>query len=89
MSKIPYRDHSRFASNALAAPLDERGAALIRACEIANQDPQVAEIEKELDGLAGEMPGLPQAEAHDGFEVKGLGEEVDHGEVGDLVASGD
>lgn len=39
----------------LAARLQERDSALIRACEIANQDMDVAEIEKELDGLGDEM----------------------------------
>jgi len=43
-------------SAALAARLEEPDAALIRACEIANQDTDVAEIEKELDGLGDEMP---------------------------------
>jgi hypothetical protein len=42
-------------SEALAARLRERDAALIRACEIANQDEDVTEIEKEFDGLADEM----------------------------------
>jgi hypothetical protein len=49
------RDRSRFVSEALAARLQERDAALIRACEIANQDPDVTEIEKEFDGIGDEM----------------------------------
>jgi Arc/MetJ-type ribon-helix-helix transcriptional regulator len=52
---VASRDRSRFVSEALAARLEERDAALIRACEIANQDMDVAEIEKELDGLGDEM----------------------------------
>jgi hypothetical protein len=53
--RVASRDRSRFVSEALAARLEERDAALIRACEIANQDMDVDEIEKELDGLADEM----------------------------------
>ncbi|HEX3743763.1 MAG TPA: hypothetical protein VHW09_07530 [Bryobacteraceae bacterium] len=55
LSRVASRDRSRFVSDALAARLAERDATLIRACEIANQDADVAEIEKELDGLADEM----------------------------------
>ena len=50
------RERSRFVSQALAARLGERDAAMIRVCEIANQDVGVAEIEKEFDGLRDEMP---------------------------------
>jgi hypothetical protein len=52
---IASRDRSRFVSEALAARLAERDARLIRACEIANQDPDVAEIEREFDGIRDEM----------------------------------
>jgi hypothetical protein len=55
LRRVPSRDRSRFVSEALAARLRERDAALIRACEIANQDEDVTEIEKEFDGLADEM----------------------------------
>ena len=55
LSRVPSRNRSRFVSEALASRLEERDAALIRACEIANQDHDVAEIEKELDGLRDEM----------------------------------
>ena len=55
LRKVPARARSRFVSEALAARLEERDAALVRACEIANQDMDVAEIEKELDGLGDEM----------------------------------
>jgi len=46
---------SRFVSKALAARLEERDAALIRACEIANLDLDVAEIEREFDCNLDEM----------------------------------
>lgn len=55
LRRVAPRDRSRFVSEALAARLQERDSALIRACEIANQDLDVAEIEKELDGLGDEM----------------------------------
>ena len=56
LRRVASRDRSRFVSESLAARLAERDATLIRACEIANQDMDVAEIEKELDGLGDEMP---------------------------------
>ncbi|MFN0194134.1 MAG: hypothetical protein ACKVP5_19520 [Aestuariivirga sp.] len=54
LRKVPSRDRSRFVSEALAARLGAaRDAALIRACEIANQDLDVTESEKEFDGIGG------------------------------------
>src|SRR5438874_3834001 len=50
LRRVASRDRSRFVSEALAARLEERDLALIRACEVANQDADVAEIEKEFDG---------------------------------------
>lgn len=55
LRRVASRDRSRFVSEALAERLEERDAALSRACEMANQDLDVAEIEKELDGLGDEM----------------------------------
>ena len=52
---VASRDRSRFVTEALAARLEERDAALIRACDIANQDTDLAEIEKEFDGLCDQM----------------------------------
>jgi hypothetical protein len=52
LRRVASRDRSRFVSDALAARLKERDVELIRACEIANQDLDVAEIEKERDGIA-------------------------------------
>ncbi len=51
LRRVASRDRSRFVSEALAARLEARDVELIRACEIANQDLDVAEIEKELDGI--------------------------------------
>jgi len=50
LRRVASRDRSRFVSEALAARLEARDVELIRACEIANQDLDVAEIEKEFDG---------------------------------------
>lgn len=53
--RVASRDRSRFVSEALAARLEERDAALIRACEVANQDLDVAEIEREFDEIVNPM----------------------------------
>jgi len=55
LSRVASRDRSRFVAEALAARLEERDLALIRACESANQGLDVAEIEKEFDAIADEM----------------------------------
>jgi hypothetical protein len=55
LRKVASRERSRFVSEALAARLQERDVALIRACEIANQDLDVAEIEREFDAIGDEM----------------------------------
>lgn len=55
LRKVASRDRSRFVSEALAARLRERELELVRACETANQDLDVAEIEKDLDGIRDEM----------------------------------
>lgn len=51
LRSVASRDRSRFVSEALAAQLEAREAALIRACEVANQDLGAAEIEREFDGI--------------------------------------
>jgi hypothetical protein len=56
LRRVPSRDRSRFVSEAVAARLEERDVALVRACEIANHYLDVAEIEKDLDGIRDEMP---------------------------------
>jgi hypothetical protein len=52
---VASRDRSRFVSEALAARLEERNLDLVRACEIANQDQDVTEIEKAFDGIRDDM----------------------------------
>ena len=54
-SRVGSRDRSHFVSEAVAARLQDRDLALIRACEIANEDPDVAEIEREFDRIGDVM----------------------------------
>ncbi len=54
LRRVPPRDRSRYVAAALAEKLTERDRELVRACEIANQDPEVAAIEKEFDSLPDE-----------------------------------
>ncbi len=51
LRRVASRDRSRFVSEALAARLERRDLDLIRACEAANLDLDVTEIEKEFDGI--------------------------------------
>lgn len=55
LRRVGSRDRSRFVSEALAARLAERDFALIRACEAANRNLDVAEIEREFDEIGDEM----------------------------------
>lgn len=55
LSRVASRDRSRFVSDALAARLRERDLELVRACEIANQDLDAAEIERDFDAIRDEM----------------------------------
>jgi len=53
--RVPARDRSRYVAEAIADKLAEREKRLIRACEVANQDPEVREIEQEFDALTDAM----------------------------------
>jgi metal-responsive CopG/Arc/MetJ family transcriptional regulator len=53
--RVPARDRSRYVAEALADKLSEREKRLIQACEIANRDSQVREIEVEIDALTDAM----------------------------------
>jgi len=53
--RVPVRDRSRYVAAALAEKLAEADRELVRACEIANQDPEVAAIEQEFDTLPSDM----------------------------------
>jgi metal-responsive CopG/Arc/MetJ family transcriptional regulator len=54
--RVPARDRSRYVADALADKLAEREKRLIQACEIANHDSQVREIELDFDALSDAMP---------------------------------
>lgn len=49
--RVSARDRSRYVTEAIAAKLRERDEQLIRACEIANRDPDVLAVEREWDAL--------------------------------------
>ena len=49
--RVPNRDRSRYVAEALAQKLNERDRRLIRACNAANQDPDVFAIERDMDAL--------------------------------------
>ncbi len=55
LRRVPARDRSRYVADAIAEKLAEREKRLIQACEIANQDPDVREIEREFDALTDAM----------------------------------
>ena len=46
--RVPARKRSRYLAEALAEKLTERDRQLVRACEIANHDPEVRAIENEF-----------------------------------------
>jgi hypothetical protein len=52
--QIPAHDRSSYVAEAIAALLKAREQSLIRACEIANGDADVAQIEREWESLADE-----------------------------------
>ncbi len=54
--RVPARERSRYVADAIAEKLAEREKRLIRACEIANQDAGLREIETEFDALTDEIP---------------------------------
>lgn len=55
VKRVPARERSQYLAEALAERLGERERQLIRACEIANQDPKIRAIEAEFASLPDEM----------------------------------
>ena len=55
LKHVRARERSRYVSEAIAAKLRAREQQLIRACEIANRDPDVLAIEREWDELRDEI----------------------------------
>jgi len=55
LKRVSPQDRSRYVASALAEKLAERERQLIRACEVANRNPEVLVIEKELATLPDEI----------------------------------
>jgi len=55
LRRVPARDRSRFLAKALEKSLREEDQALVRSCRLANQDPEVAAIEKEWDQIGDQI----------------------------------
>ena len=53
--EVPSRHRSGYLAEALAQKLSERERRLIRACQIANTDPEVKTIEKEFGTIAEDL----------------------------------
>ena len=55
VKKVAARKRSHYLAEALAQRLHERDRQLIRACEVANRDPEVQAIEEEFDAISEEI----------------------------------
>jgi len=55
LKRVPAQDRSRYVCEAIAAKLRERDEQLKRACEIANNAPDVLAVEQEWDALRDEI----------------------------------
>jgi hypothetical protein len=51
LKRVPARDRSRYVAEAISAKLRQRQERLIRACKVANSDPDALAIEREWDTL--------------------------------------
>jgi metal-responsive CopG/Arc/MetJ family transcriptional regulator len=54
VKRVPARDRSRYVAEALSKKLAKRERRLIRACKIANNNPDIASLEQDLDTLQDE-----------------------------------
>jgi len=54
--RVPTHKRSRYVASAIAEKLAERDERLIRACEIANRDPELRKVEREFDAIRDEIP---------------------------------
>jgi len=54
VKKVAAKNRSHYLAEVLAQKLQERDRQLIRACEVANRDPEVQAIEKEFDAISEE-----------------------------------
>jgi len=55
LKRVPARKRSGYVAEAIAYKLKERDRQLARACEAANQDPDVIAIEKEMEALTDQI----------------------------------
>ena len=55
VKRVPSRERSRYVVDALSRKLADRERQLIRACQAANRDADVARIEREFDALGDEI----------------------------------
>lgn len=51
VQRVAPRERSKYVAAALEQSLRRREAALVRACQLANQDPEAAAIEREMDAF--------------------------------------
>ncbi len=51
LRRVPARERSRYVTEAIAAKLREREERMIRACEVANNDPGLLAIEQDWDAI--------------------------------------
>jgi hypothetical protein len=60
LRRVPARDRSRYVTEAIAAKLREREERMIRACEAANNDPDVLAIERDWDAMDDEADRIEE-----------------------------
>ncbi len=51
LRRVPSRERSKYVAAALEESLRRRETELIRACRLANEDPGLAAVEREMDAL--------------------------------------
>ena len=61
---VSARDRSRYVADAIAAKLAEKERRLIRACQMANQDKSLRQVEHELDALTDGLPDSYASKKH-------------------------
>ena len=55
--RVPPRERSRYLASLVERSLKQREADLIRACRLANDDPEVLAIEQEMDAIRDRIEG--------------------------------
>ena len=56
LRQVPSRDRSRYLAQVLERNFRESDEALVRSCWLANEDPEVKQIEQEFDQLQDPLP---------------------------------